>query len=698
MLVERSPVNIENRVYIELPRPTDHSNHVINDAAALIQPIDARLKEYIRKMVAEHQISSVAYMKILLEVFVKQELFQGQPLPSKINKRFWPSLKDIRNHMALTIMRLRDRSCDQDIVSDLVDEWRKESPKDKFLLRIKTDSDRNYDSPRVSADNEDGVDKDFFLGDNFTNSNNQHKFLYIHQTKWQQKLLERYDNEICLLDATYHTTKFSLPLYFLCVPTNVGYITVASFIETVDSSSIEEAMTVLRDWNPQWKPRFFMCDYADEEISSLERVFPDSKVYLCDFHREQAWERWMSASHNGISDKEGKSESWNQNSKFRSWFERRWLSKHQRWVRFGRQERFNVWINTNNGVERQNKSLKYEYLNKKKATSLSQLLQITVDRFLPESYRRYLQMNVAASSYARGYSGSIPQFLHDRPKHVIQHCYKRWEEAGNFNENDIDDLGGGSFLVKSQDSSNIMYHLSFTANDVGLPSSSCMDWYSNHLPCKHFFAVIRNVTDWGWSRLLTEYINNPFLTLDSDSVSTEPAADVTDDDDVTEDASPAHIPVGNAEINLTQPTADLPLPPKTKLAKARSAVGNLCSILRDYAYTCTSLEVLDATATSLSESIKEIRPLLPQTQDFILEEGDMTSNRKKRKRSGKTTCPSPLPKRPRRKRWAGRHGVGAEKKRAASKITSIEQTQSQQEGTPMIFPIFAYMYIQCQKL
>ena len=64
-------------------------------------------------MVAEHNITSVANMKILLEVYLKQELFKDRPLPSKINKRFWPSLKDIRNHMALSIMRLRNSSYDQ---------------------------------------------------------------------------------------------------------------------------------------------------------------------------------------------------------------------------------------------------------------------------------------------------------------------------------------------------------------------------------------------------------------------------------------------------------------------------------------------------------------------------------------------------------------------------------------------------------
>ena len=29
-------------------------------------------------------------------------------------------------------------------------------------------------------------------------------------------------------------------------------------------------------------------------------LFLDSFVYLCDFHREQAWDCWLNASHNGV--------------------------------------------------------------------------------------------------------------------------------------------------------------------------------------------------------------------------------------------------------------------------------------------------------------------------------------------------------------------------------------------------------------
>jgi hypothetical protein len=83
----------------------------------------------------------------------------------------------------------------------------------------------------------------------------------VHQTPWQKWLLSLYGNEIALLDATYRTTRYSLPLYLLCVPTNVNYINVVT--ETEDSSSLIEALQVIKEWNPDWSPKYFMCDYAE---------------------------------------------------------------------------------------------------------------------------------------------------------------------------------------------------------------------------------------------------------------------------------------------------------------------------------------------------------------------------------------------------------------------------------------------------
>ena len=44
--------------------------------------------------------------------------------------------------------------------------------------------------------------------------------IFIHQEGWQQQLLVKYGNIMTLSDGTYKTTKYSLPLFLLCVRKN----------------------------------------------------------------------------------------------------------------------------------------------------------------------------------------------------------------------------------------------------------------------------------------------------------------------------------------------------------------------------------------------------------------------------------------------------------------------------------------------
>lgn len=39
-----------------------------------------------------------------------------------------------------------------------------------------------------------------------------------------------------------------------------------------------------------------MIDYDDAECQAIKSVFPEAKIYLCAFHREQAWNRWVNNS------------------------------------------------------------------------------------------------------------------------------------------------------------------------------------------------------------------------------------------------------------------------------------------------------------------------------------------------------------------------------------------------------------------
>ena len=121
------------------------------------------------------------------------------------------------------------------------------------------------------GDDDDNIDEDDIMltvkpGENL---------LFIYQSAWQKRLLLRYGNELSLLDATYRTTKYALPLFFIVVKTNINYQIVATFVTESESvESISEALEIIKEWNPDYHPRYFMTDYSREEITALENVFP----------------------------------------------------------------------------------------------------------------------------------------------------------------------------------------------------------------------------------------------------------------------------------------------------------------------------------------------------------------------------------------------------------------------------------------
>ena len=68
----------------------------------------------------------------------------------------------------------------------------------------------------------------------------------------------------------------------------------AEFIIQLETAEyINEALSILKSWEPQ----FYLTDYRDAEIA-----FPNKLTYLCEFHREQAWERWVKERKHGLLD------------------------------------------------------------------------------------------------------------------------------------------------------------------------------------------------------------------------------------------------------------------------------------------------------------------------------------------------------------------------------------------------------------
>ncbi|XP_029934407.1 uncharacterized protein LOC115378326 isoform X2 [Myripristis murdjan] len=364
------------------------------------------------------------------------------------------------------------------------------------------------------------------------------KLLLCLQTPWQRRLLELYGQQLCLLDAAYRTSRYSVPLFFLCVRTNVNYIVAGVFVTQSEvKEDIREALEVFKKWNAGWNPSHFMVDFCEAEIGALEEVFTDSKVILCDFHREKAWIEWTRKKDHSVTCQEEvlkilrviadsataeefenttlllkQHPDWQTNERLSSWLSSTWLCQAQRWVNAFKNEELRVAVYANNGVERQNETLKHSYLKGYRSCSLSDTITVIVQDFLPRSYQRYIELNAKCSSSYQVYSQNVPPYLRDKPRIIAEHIMTRHQESLIFTEGQVTSAGEDSFKVSSQTAPQ-QCTVSF-GSESRMPSCTCKDWQENLLPCKHFCAVFNLVPGWSWDSLCLAYRENPLFLLD----------------------------------------------------------------------------------------------------------------------------------------------------------------------------------------
>ena len=210
-------------------------------------PIDKRLIAKVEEYVAEG-FHATPIVRALLQTYVKKELFPEDRCPSWTNRRYFPSVRNVANIIYGAKQKAMKGKFDQDNLMANMEDWKEEAPDDIFHL-----------SP---------IDEEQKTG-----------LLFIYQSSWQRKLLSRYGDELCLLDATYRTTKYSAPLFFLCVKTNVDYAVAGLFVSQYeDTATIASALEILHKWNPTWKPRYFMVDHYEAEMNAIENTFPGTCI------------------------------------------------------------------------------------------------------------------------------------------------------------------------------------------------------------------------------------------------------------------------------------------------------------------------------------------------------------------------------------------------------------------------------------
>lgn len=228
-------------------------------------PIDSRVAAFVRQQVADG-VHNVSEMQRHGEAYVKNVLFSGKKLPSRFSRRYYPTRRDFSNLIYRARIDLMHSRIDQENLLEKMKGWESQSD-DSFMFRpyvkpkTEVTSDSDAEEVKLTGDDSDGL-------------------LFVHQTTWQKKLLAKYGS-LCLLDATYRTTRYALPLFFVCVKTNVDYVVVATFVtQNETSESIAEALSVIKGWNADWIPNAFMIDFCEAEINAVEKVFLGNVVHI----------------------------------------------------------------------------------------------------------------------------------------------------------------------------------------------------------------------------------------------------------------------------------------------------------------------------------------------------------------------------------------------------------------------------------
>ena len=234
-----------NRIYLQLPKINAHTNHAVTEEEGFSHRIHPMVKAKIYQLVGSG-ITSCPVIKSLLDRYIIHDLCRYDTIkPLKNDRSYFPTSRDIKNHIHKALVAGQYSALDVDNLELKMTEWKEAEPNANFYLRKCKEKLNSKHPPKGLASDEPA---DSNSADDVEDNNTDHLFMFVHQSEQQRQLLHRY-GDMVLLDATYKTSKYALPLFIMAVRTNVGYIPVAEFVvEEEDSRSIAEALGIIKEW------------------------------------------------------------------------------------------------------------------------------------------------------------------------------------------------------------------------------------------------------------------------------------------------------------------------------------------------------------------------------------------------------------------------------------------------------------------
>ena len=108
---------------VYFPEESGHKFHYKGEAASIIQPVDEKVSEFVRKQIREG-CRVAKDIQSRTEYFVKETLFGGQVTRDAAKNKFVPSRKKIRNLILSVRNETRYSKIDQENITQLKEQWK----------------------------------------------------------------------------------------------------------------------------------------------------------------------------------------------------------------------------------------------------------------------------------------------------------------------------------------------------------------------------------------------------------------------------------------------------------------------------------------------------------------------------------------------------------------------------------------------
>ena len=297
-----------------------------------------------------------------------------------------------------------------------------------------------------------------------------------------------------------------------------------------------------------------------------------------------------------------------------------------------------ILCNTNNGTERLNEDRKYDELDDYKNCSLSELLSVFIDSFIPKHYNKYVELNVRYGDGCKKYSPGIPYFLRDRPKQVVDILLDKMQRVTD--DISVTKIDNFTFSLTSFEEGTRVRknYRTFLGTKNKFCTCNCYNFKRYRMLCKHFFAVFQS----GLATFddLTElFKDHPYMVLDTQlllgkhnilSEKCNTHADFSNGDNTGSEKIDDLDKGERSESSIESAYCELPLKRSAINIKKINARGHLKQLI-DLTYTTSDLKVIEALESRVKKLLQDFTQKITQGEMNELSQSNTGHQKPKRK-------------------------------------------------------------------